>query len=59
MTQRGNLKGAVTKLKNKINNRLHEVEVDKLIYVAKALDIRVNPELLKIIDVKTEPKDQS
>lgn len=44
---KSNIKGMVTKLKNKITNALHEVDISKLIEVAKLLNIRINPELEK------------
>lgn len=51
MANKSDLKNAVTKLKNKIINSLHEVEVDKLLEVAHLLNIRANPELIKKTDI--------
>lgn len=55
MSEKSNLKSIVTRLKNKIINTLHEVEVEKVIEVAELLNIRVNPELKNIIKKEHSP----
>lgn len=57
MSNKSNMKLMVTRLKNKIINQLHELEVSKIVEIAKMLNIRVNPELLD--KVKKDEDEQN
>lgn len=57
MTSKSNLKGLVTKLKNRIISSLHETDIVTLLQIAKILNIKISPELEKLNKEKEQHPD--